>query len=65
MPPRLPVIDASSGTPEQKLALLEWQVDRGSASPPGDFFGVLVASPEGMRRLSKVGAFSRFGTMLP
>ena len=65
MPPRLPVVDLATATPEQKAALLEWQTDRNAPNPPGGFFGCLVNSAEGMRRLSKLGAFARFGTNLP
>lgn len=62
---RLPVLDTTTGTPEQAEALLEWGRDRGQTSKPGDIWGMLVVSPEGMRRVGKLGAFARVGTGLP
>ena len=35
------------------------------STPPGGVFAMLATSPEAMRRVSKLGAFARFGTSLP
>ena len=64
MPNRLPIIDISAADADQRAALIEWRVDRKVTNPPGGLFGILVASAEGMRRVSKLGAFGRTRTIL-
>jgi 4-carboxymuconolactone decarboxylase len=62
---RVPEVDPATATEDQKAALSEWQAARNTTAPPGLLWHLLLASPDGMRRISEFGAYCRFKTMLP
>jgi hypothetical protein len=57
----LPLIDPADATEAQRAALAEWSADRGLTRTPANLWRMLVASPESMRAVGKLGAHVRVG----
>jgi hypothetical protein len=55
------VIDPADATDAQRAALAEWRADRAVTHVPASLWRMLVASPESMRAVGKLGAHVRVG----